>query len=316
MFLPFFVEASLPIITCLKLLCTSMFWGGTFVAGRAVSQHIPPFSAAFLRFALASACLLVLVRIYEGGLPRLGRSQLFPVLVLGISGVFAYNVLFFLGLRSVEAGRAAVIVATNPTFVALLAALFFKEALGYGRIAGISLSMAGAVYAITGGTPLSLFHQAVSAGDLIIFGCVASWVTYLLVGKIMMRNLSPHAAVTYSCLAGTILLLPFSFLEGAPRLLSSAPLTVWLALAYLGVFGTVLGFTWFYQGVKEIGPSRAAVFINFVPVWALFFGHVILGEPVTPALVLGSVMVGSGVYLTNHAAIKKAERESGNDREK
>lgn len=282
-----------------------MFWGGTFVAGRVVAQHLPPFSAAFLRFALAGACLLVLVRIREGGLPRLNRKQFLPILILGLSGVFAYNVFFFIGLKHVAAGRAAVIVATNPIFVALLAAAFFSEALSRERVAGICLSVSGAIIAITGGRPLTLFDQALSWGDLVMFGCVASWVTYLMVGKIMMQNLSPHAAVTYSCLVGAALLLPFGLAEGMVASLLSTPWHVWLSLAYLGFFGTVLGFTWFYQGVREIGPSRAAVFINFVPVWAILSGFLILDEPLCLALLLGAVMVGSGVYLTNHSAVKQ-----------
>ena len=291
--------------TYLKLLCTSMFWGGTFVAGRVTAQHLPPFSAAFLRFAIAGACLLALVRIREGGLPKLSRNQFVPILILGLSGVFAYNVLFFIGLKHVIAGKAAVIVATNPIFVALLAALFFNESLSKGRIAGICLSVCGAIIAITGGRPLTLFDQALTWGDMAMFGCVASWVTYLLVGKIMMQNLSPHAAVTYSCLVGAALLLPFSLAEGMLASLLLTPWHVWLSLAYLGFFGTVLGFTWFYQGIKEIGPSRAAVFINFVPVWAILSGFLILNEPLCLALLLGAMMVGSGVYLTNHAAVKK-----------
>lgn len=298
----------MPIRTYLKLLCTSMFWGGTFVAGRVVAQHAPPFSAAFLRFAIAVFCLVILVRVHEGGLPRLKRHQWLPVLILGLSGIFAYNVLFFLGLRTVEAGRAAVIVATNPIFIALLAALLFKDSLGAGRFLGIVLSICGAVLAITGGHPLTLLHQAVSWGDLIIFGCVASWVTYLLVGKVTMHSLSPHAAVTYSCLVGTALLFPFSLGEGLFSLLPTLPWSVWAALIYLGVFGTVLGFTWFYQGVKDIGPSRSAVFINFVPVWAILASFAILGESLTPSLLLGAVLVGSGVYLTNHGIAPKATR--------
>ena len=285
--------------TYLKLLCTSMFWGGTFVAGRLVARDLPPFSAAFLRFTIAAVCLMLLVRVYEGGLPRLRRNQLLPVLILGMSGIFAYNALFFVGLQTVEAGRAAVIVATNPIFIALLAALIFREPLGLGRLAGIGLSVCGAVLAITGGRPLTLFNQALSWGDLAIFGCVASWVTYLLVGKVTMQTLSPHAAVTWSCLAGTVALLPFSLAEGLVDYLFRISWTLWASLFYLGVFGTVLGFTWFYQGVKEIGPSRAAVFINFVPIWAILSGFLILGEALSLTLILGAAMVSSGVYLTN-----------------
>ncbi|WP_045220843.1 DMT family transporter [Desulfonatronum thioautotrophicum] len=289
--------------TYLKLLCASLFWGGTFVAGRVISAELPPFSAAFLRFAIASLSLLILIRLFEGGLPRLRRAQVPTVIILGMSGIFAYNVLFFTGLQTVEAGRAAVIVATNPIFIALLAAPLFGEPLGPAKLTGIGLSVCGAMLAITGGRPWDLLHQAVSWGDLAIFGCVASWVIYLLVGKIMMHDLSPQAAVTWSCLVGVAALLPFSLAEGLLEQVVLLPWTRWAALLYLGLFGTVLGFTWFYQGVKSIGPSRAAVFINFVPVWAILLGFLLLGETINLSLLLGAALVGTGVYLTNRAGV-------------
>jgi drug/metabolite transporter (DMT)-like permease len=73
-------------------------------------------------------------------------------------------------------------------------------------------------------------------------------------------------------------------------------------LFYLGFFGTVLGVFWYYQGIQTIGPTRAGVFINFVPVSAVVLSFVILGEPVTPALAAGAVLVLSGVYLTTRPA--------------
>jgi drug/metabolite transporter (DMT)-like permease len=66
----------------------------------------------------------------------------------------------------------------------------------------------------------------------------------------------------------------------------------------LGLFGTVLGFVWYYQGIQRIGPVRAGLFINFVPVFALLLAFFILKEPVTPSLLIGAVLVSSGVYLT------------------
>ncbi|UZP66216.1 DMT family transporter [Desulfovibrio mangrovi] len=282
-----------------RLLLTAFIWGGTFVAGRMLAGHAGPFAASFWRFAMASVCLLWLVRRKQGGLPKLDARGWFGVGLLGATGIFAYNAFFFTGLQTVPAGRAAVIVAMNPAFIALFAALFFKEGMSPLKLAGITLSFAGAAMAISRGDIPALFHSAVSWGDMAIFGCVASWVSYSLLGKRMMHSLSPLAAVTYSCLTGTLMLLPFAVAEGMIAATPDYPLTNWLSFAYLGVLGTVVGFTWFYEGVKAIGASKAGVFINFVPVTAILCGWLLLGEPVSLSLLAGGLMVVSGVYLTN-----------------
>jgi drug/metabolite transporter (DMT)-like permease len=283
----------------LKLLATALFWGGTFVAGRDLAQHMGPFCASFLRFAAASVLLLALVYRYEGGLPRLGRGQWLLVGLLGATGVFAYNAFFFMGLKIVPAGRAAVVVALNPVFIALGGALFFQERLRGLRLAGVLLSVAGAVTTITHGAPWTLLSQGVGWGDLLILGCVGSWASYTLLGRSSMRALSPHAAVTYSCLAGVAMLLPPALAEGLPAQFLSYPAVAWLDVVYLGACGTVLGFTWYYEGVKALGPGRASVFINFVPLFAILSGWLLLGESVHPSLLLGAGMVCCGAYLTN-----------------
>jgi drug/metabolite transporter (DMT)-like permease len=78
----------------------------------------------------------------------------------------------------------------------------------------------------------------------------------------------------------------------------------WLSLLYLGIFGTVLGFVWYYEGIKAIGPMKASQFINFVPISAIVLAFLILGEPVTPSLLVGTILVCSGVYLTNRASMQ------------
>jgi len=73
----------------------------------------------------------------------------------------------------------------------------------------------------------------------------------------------------------------------------------WISIFYLGFFGTVLGFVWYYEGIKKIGPTRAGLFINFVPVTAIILAFLILKEPLTLSLLVGALFVCSGVYLTN-----------------
>jgi drug/metabolite transporter (DMT)-like permease len=286
-------------IIYLKLFMTAVFWGGTFIAGRMIAQTVSPFSAAFLRFVIASVFLLVLIWRLEGRIPIPTKQQIFPLILLGMTGIFTYNVFFFKGLKLIEAGRASVIIANNPILIAFLSAYFFKEELTPLKMAGILISVTGAIIVITRGRMLELFEGSVGLGDLYIFACVLSWVTYSLIGKAIMKNLSPLVSVTYSVLVGTAALFLPAYLEGVvPNFIHySAP--AWFSLFYLGFCGTVLGFVWYYQGIQRIGPMKAGLFINFVPISAILLAFVILGEPITFSLVIGAIFVSSGVYLTN-----------------
>ncbi len=283
----------------LKLLLMALFWGGTFIAGRILSGQVTPFSAAFLRFMIASAALLLITLRRHKKLPPVRREQWLPLLLLGLSGIFAYNAFFFKGLELIEAGRAAVIIANNPIVIAVFAALLFGEKLSLQKSAGILLSIFGAIVVITQGHPMSLLHTGVGKGELYIFGCVASWVTYSLVGRAAMRGFSPLIAVTYSALIGTLLLFPVACVEGVFEHISDYSLTAWACLAYLGLCGTVLSFVWYYQGIQRIGSTRAGQFINFVPISAVLLSVWLLKEPLTLSLLVGLLLVSSGVYLAN-----------------
>lgn len=282
----------------IKLLLTAIFWGGTFVAGRSLAQNVGPFSAAFFRFAVASILLVFITWKVEGKLVLLKKGQILPVFLLGLTGVFCYNVFFFKGLKLIEAGRAAIIIANNPIFIALFSAVFFKEKLNALKISGIIISVLGAIIAISRGDVLEFLQGNLGLGEFYIFLCVISWVVFSLLGKAVMSGLSPLVSVTYSSLTGTILLFMPASREGLANCIYYS-IYDWGNIFYLGFFGTVLGFVWFYEGINQIGPTKAGLFINFVPISAILLAFLILSESLTISLLIGTLLVTTGVYLTN-----------------
>ena len=289
-----------------KLLLTAIFWGGTFIAGRSVSQNIGPFSIAFLRFAIASILLALLTWKIEGKFPRLKTPQIIPVVLLGMTGIFLYNVMFFKGLKIIEAGRASLIVATCPVFITIGSALFFKERINATKAFGIVISVFGAVIVITKGNMRGIFAGSVGWGELYILCCVLSWTAYSLIGKVVMNDLSPLASVFYSTVVGMIALFIPAWFEGLIQEIGRHCVSDWLSILYLGIFGTVIGFVWYYEGVNQVGPMKAAIFINFVPISAVVLAFLILREPITASLLAGTVLVVSGVYLTTRTAKEAA----------
>jgi drug/metabolite transporter (DMT)-like permease len=152
---------------------------------------------------------------------------------------------------------------------------------------------------ISNGRLAEFSGYGIGLGEVLIFGCVASWVAYSLIGKIAMGRLSPLVSVTYSSAAGALFLLPVALAKGLAQSVAGYSFADWASIFYLGFFGTVLGFYWYYQGIKWIGPMKSSVFINFVPISAIILAFFILDEPVTVSLLLGALLVVSGVYITN-----------------
>ena len=285
-----------------KLLFTTLFWGGAFVAGKVVSQNVGPFSIAFQRCAIASILLILLTWKIEGKLPALKKFQIIPVILLGMTGIFTYNVMFFKGLKIIEASRASLIIATYPVFITIFSAIFLKEKINLIKTLGIIISICGAIVVISKGNINRIFETGLGLGELYFFCCVLSWVAYSLIGKAVMRNLSPLASVSYSAIVGAVALFVPACFEGLFQNIRNQSMLDWSCICYLGIFATVIGFVWYYQGVQRLGPTKAGLFINFVPVFAILCAFIILREPITISLVVGTALVISGVYLTNRTS--------------
>jgi len=288
----------------IKLVLTAIFWGGTFIAGRMVATHLGPFSAAFLRFFIASVFLLAFTWSSERKIPSLSGRQMLFLALLGLSGIFAYNFFFFSGLKTIHAGRAAIIIANNPIFISLFSVIIFREKMTGLRVVGILLSVSGAIWALSRGD-LRLITGQFGVGEFYISMCVVSFVFYTLIGKSVMVNLSPLVSVSYSSIIGTFLLAFPATQEGLWNQLPGIDLITWLNVFYLGLFGTVLGFIWYYEGIKNLGPVKASIFINFVPISAIILAYFILKEAITVSLLGGAILVITGVSLTNISRIKQ-----------
>jgi drug/metabolite transporter (DMT)-like permease len=281
----------------LKLALMALFWSGVFPAVSIVLQSFGIFTSVFVRFTCAALILVALLVWRERRLPGLSPREAVLVVGLGLLGITIYNSLFTAGLALVEASRAALIVPTNPAFTALFAALFLKERFGLARSAGVALSVMGALWVLARGEPRAFLQLDFGLGELVLVLCIFMWSAYTILGRVALSTLSPLALTAYVMAAGALPTAVPAWFEHAS--LAAVGWKGWLALAYLIVFGTVIPFLWFYEGVKALGAARASQFISLVPPLAVVESVVLLGEPLTPALAVGSGLVVAGLYLTN-----------------
>ncbi len=289
------------VITYLKLFAAVTAWGGTFVAAKFAVIYSSVEMSALLRFTSASMVLLIILYRQSGTLPPLNRLQLIYVFLLGLSGVAIYNLFFFFGLQSVEAGRGALIITSNPLWVALGSALFFGHRFHLINISGLILCILGVSIVLSKGQLITLFSSSVGMGELALLGGAISWAVYTLIGKYLMHSqhpLTPLTLVTYSSISGSIILALWMLISGHDMRVTPT-LNLVAAIGYLSLLGTVMGFIWFFEGVQKLGAPQSSVFVFFVPVSAILFGYLWLDERITLSLLLGAALIIGGVVMVN-----------------
>lgn len=280
----------------------ALLWGGTFIAGRLLAESLSPLMSAIGRFGLAAFILILLTIKFEGRLPKLSFRQVAITFALGLTGIFAYNLCFFTALSEMPASRTALFVAFNPIATALLVSLLYREKISFQKLLGIFVAVLGALTVISNGHLLTVIQdisQTFGRGELSMLCAVLSWAIYTVVGRKALLGLSPLASTTYAAIWGLLLLLIVWFFNPNEQVLPELNWQIGAAIGYLAVFGTVIPFIWYYQGIKTIGAAQTSVFTNFVPLFGVLLGALILNEQVSSSMLLGGALVIMGVILTN-----------------
>jgi drug/metabolite transporter (DMT)-like permease len=260
---------------------------------------LPPFILVTLRCLLASVFLVFLLarRGFEET-RALAWSDLWGLGFLGFSGIFLSTGFTYLAIYLTTASNAVILQAATPVMMAVGARLYLGERLRRRQWAGVICSAAGVLLVVTKGGWAAFRPANLHAGDFIVLFASVGWSAYTIYGKRVLAVQSPALATTAAYVLGSLMLLPLALatapLFPPPRFGSTIAWGVVLYQALLGALAHV----WWYEGVKAIGPSRAAIFMNFQPVVGVLLAAAMLGEKITLAHVLGGLGVLVGVALT------------------
>ncbi len=286
-------------VTYCKLLAVALFWGGTWVAARIAVAQASPLAVASWRFLLAAMVLGALLLAKEGW-PRWETADWLGVFALGVSGIFLYNICFLYGLRHIEAGRGALVVALTPAAIALADCIFFGAAMNLRRAIGIIMALIGCLLVVTRGHLENLLGgEGVGFGEVLILGCVVLWTAYTFIGRRVGLRLSPLAATFGGASFGWLMLTVAAIADGSLFKLDGLMLDGIASIFFLGILGTAVAFTWYAAAVSELGATRAGMFINLVPLFAVLSGALILNERLAAATLAGGGLVVLGVLTLN-----------------
>lgn len=279
------------------LTTAALVWGGSIVAQKVALDAFSAVETSVLRGIGALAILIPLWWWQEGFRARFSANDFMVLAALGM-GVLGNHLLTLIGLRYIGAAAAGVIIGASPAITAFLSSLLIRDVPFSTVAGGCLLSFTGVALVSGYGGEEPGGSNPWIGGSLVLLG-LASWSLYTIGGRRIMDRLSPLTVNWTTLLISLLVQVPLLatdhkfLLTGA----SAVPVSGWMALVYLIVFATALGQQAWLYGVQGVGPSRAGVFVNLIPVSALLLSALVLGEQIGIKEVAGIVLILVGVWL-------------------
>jgi drug/metabolite transporter (DMT)-like permease len=287
------------------LVLSMLFWGLSFVWTSVVFRYYQPITTIFIRLVLSST-LLFGYMILSGRFEKIRRKDIPVFLFTSFVNPFLYFLGESYGLKNTSPTISAVVIATIPVFMPLVAWFTLRERLSGLNLAGIFISFAGIAIMLVN-PDLSL--NASPYGVLLLLGAVAAAITYSVFLKRLTSGYSALAIITWQNLAGALFFLPLFLIFEFDHFRSVKPnAELVTSILQLTFFASTLAYIFYTQAVKVIGVSRSSVFSNLIPVFTAVFSAIFISEIFPLTKIAGMAIVIGGVLLSQ---IKFTKPDSG-----
>jgi drug/metabolite transporter (DMT)-like permease len=289
--------------TLLTLAC--VFWAGNAIAGRLAVDQISPMTLTFTRWVLVIAVLWPIYgRQIRQHWPDI-RRQLVRVILMAALGFTGFNGLYYVAAYHTTALNLGILQGALPVFVLAGAFLAHGTPVSLLQIAGVLITMGGVVVIATRGEPLALLEIEFNRGDLLMLAACALYAFYTV--ALRNRPEMPGAAFfTLLALIAAITSVPLLALEAATRGVFLPTQEGWLITAYVAIFPSCLSQLFLLRSVDLVGPGRAGVFINLVPVFSAILAVVLLSEPFAAFHAVAMMLVIGGILLAQRVPAAKS----------
>lgn len=272
------------------MLSSALIFGSAAVPAKKALEHIPPFVLAEMRWIIALAIIMGLLR-QRGERPVITRVTW----LLGLTGLALFYLFYSYGLRRTTAANATLISGGTPVIVAILSSVFLGERIGRWKAIGIGVSLAGVAIIVGGATGLG----ATLLGNILILGSGASWAIYTVIGRRAFSTGSSLAMLAGTAIAGLVIMAPLAGYELVTQGIdTSRPVDI-LFVLYLALGPSALAYLLVGYGLTHIEASLASIYGNVMPISGAVAGYLLLDEHIGVPHLVGGLFIILGVWLAS-----------------
>lgn len=287
------------------LVLAMVLWASSFIALKLAFEAYDPMVVIFGRMAVAGMCFLFFAGRFRGIAWR--RSDLKLVAFM----VFCEPCLYFLfethAVRNTTASQAGMITAVLPLMVAVAASVFLHERVSKRTLAGFVIAIAGVILLSASSVPSESAPHPALGNFLEVLAMVCA-IGYTITLKKLTARYSPLVLTALQAFVGSVFFFPFLLLPGT-SLPTEFLLVPALSIVYLGIFVSIGAYGLYNFSVSRMPASQASAFVNLIPAFTVFLGWLILGERFTPLQYVASIIVFTGVFLSQDRPDKTVKQE-------
>ena len=285
----------------LLLSLATLGWAGNTIAGRLAVGEVSPLVIVFMRWTIVFAILLMTKRKeLPAALPKL-KGKWPWVFMMGALGLSFFNTLFYIAAQSTTAINLGLIQCAMPMFILIGVTLILKTKLTFGQIIGTILTMAGVLLIISKGDFSLLVGLQINKGDWIMLGACIFYAGYTI-GLQNRPDIDNMTMMTVFAGAAWVLSIPILLIE-VTQGTAQWPATqlAWLIVLFISLIPSFISQVFYMRGVDVIGPDRAGVYSNLVPIYSAALGVLILNEAFSLYHFLSIIIVITGLTVISRS---------------
>ena len=282
------------------LVLASLCWSGNFIVGKfATLFEIPPLTLNTFRWI--SVWLILIPFTFKEIYKNLAyiKKNLLAIAFMGVITISTFNSVVYFALNYTQVVNAVLVLAIIPAVTIVLSSLMKVEKSNIFQIFGLILSIIGVGSIISNGDVQRIVSLSFNNGDLWMLVCVLSWALYSTLLKKNKFKLSQFSLIQIMVSVGVIFLIPQYFYEQSIGLELNFNKAFFLILFYVVVFPAIVAYYCWQKGVEIIGPNRATMFIQLMPLFSAVMAIIIFKEKFELYHFVGATFIVSGIYLSN-----------------
>ena len=282
------------------LILAALFWSGNFIVGKfAYLFQVPPLTLNVLRWI--SVWFILMPFTYEeikNNLPIIKKNW-FVISFMGVITISTFNSVVYYALNYTKVINSVLVLAAIPAATIMFSSLMKIEKTNIFQLLGLFLSIIGIGSIISYGNIQNIIELNFNKGDLWMLVCVISWALYSTLLKKYKFKFSQFTLIQLMVSAGVLFLIPQFFYEQSNNLEVNFNKAFFAILIYVVIFPAIAAYYCWQKGVEIIGPNRASMFIQLMPLFSAIMAIIFLNEKFELFHFVGASFIVLGIYLSN-----------------